>query len=257
MTIATISIVSHGHGLLLDQAVRDLSRQTVRDRLNVVVTLNVADEPFDPSVYGGLRIQVIRNSAPQGFGANHNAAFKHCKDAWFLIVNPDIRLPDASAIERLLATEAHGGCEPGLIAPRIMNSAGGREDAVRSNLSLSSLLSRVVGGRRESLVATLTRAGHPFFWVAGMFVVASSEAFQSVGGFDERFFLYCEDYDLCARLYLSGHSIVVREDVEVIHDAQRDSRRSRRHLKWHLESLMKVWTSKAFWGVVFSRRLAG
>lgn len=250
-TIATISIVSHGHGPLLGQALRDLSLQTVRDKLNVVVTLNVADEPFDASGYGGLRIQVLRNPVPQGFGANHNAAFRRCEDEWFLIVNPDVRLPDVSAIEKLLPTSVDDAVKPGVIAPRIMNSAGGREDAVRPNLSPWSLLSRVVGGRREALVATSTRAGHPFFWVAGMFVAASSEAFRAVQGFDERFFLYCEDYDLCARLYLSGRSIVVRDDVEVIHDAQRDSRRSRRHLKWHLESLLKVWTSKAFWGVVF------
>jgi N-acetylglucosaminyl-diphospho-decaprenol L-rhamnosyltransferase len=257
MTIATISIVSHGHGPLLGQVLRDLSLQTVRDRLNVVVTLNLADEPFDASGYDGLRIQVLRNPIPRGFGANHNAAFSRCDDEWFLIVNPDVRLPDVSAIEKLLATSGDAGGKPGMIAPRIMNSAGGREDSVRPNLSLGSLLGRVVGGRREALATTSTRAGRPFFWVAGMFVVASSDAFRAVGGFDERFFLYCEDYDLCARLYLSGRCIVVREDVVVIHDAQRDSRRSRRYLKWHMESLMKVWTSKAFWGVVFSRRMSG
>lgn len=251
MTIATISIVSHGHGPLLDQALQDLCRQTVRDQMNVVVTLNLANESFDPSAYDGLRIRVIRNPVPQGFGANHNAAFRLCADEWFLIVNPDIRLPDTSAIERLLAARGDAEAEPGLIAPRIMNSAGGREDAVRPNLSLWSLLCRVVGGRREALAATSTRVGRPFFWVAGMFVAASSDAFRAVRGFDERFFLYCEDYDLCARVYLSGRSIVVRDDVSVIHDAQRDSRRSRRHLTWHLESVIRVWTSKAFWSIVF------
>jgi N-acetylglucosaminyl-diphospho-decaprenol L-rhamnosyltransferase len=249
---ATVSVVSHGHGSLLRQVLRDLSLQTVRDRLNVVLTLNLADEPFDASCYDGLRIRVLRNPVPQGFGANHNAAFRHCKDEWFLIVNPDVRLPDVAAIEKLLATSGEAGGTLGMIAPRIMNSAGKREDAVRPNLSLWSLLSRVIGGRREALAATSTRAGRPFFWVAGMFVATSSDAFRAVHGFDERFFLYCEDYDLCARVYLSGRSIVVRDDVEVVHDAQRDSRRSRRHLKWHLVSLLKVWTSRAFWGIVFN-----
>lgn len=256
MATATISIVSHGHGSLLGRALDDLSRQTARDRLNVVVTLNLAGELFDPAKYPELRIAVLRNTTPKGFGANHNMAFETCRDDWFLIVNPDVRLPDPHAIERLIALQPGGHAQdlrPGLVAPRILNSSGGREDAVRPNLSLWSLLSRVIKGRREALSSTQTAPGLPFFWVAGMFVAAWSEAFRDIGGFDERFFLYCEDYDLSARMYLSGRSIIVRSDVQVIHDAQRDSHRSRRHLQWHLESLSKVWLSSTFWRVVFSR----
>jgi GT2 family glycosyltransferase len=253
---ATISIVSHGHGALLDHALRDLSRQTARNRLHVVLTLNLADEPFDSSAFPDLKISILRNATPKGFGANHNAAFTLCEDSWFLIVNPDVRVPDPYAIERMLVpftAEQARALRPGLVAPCIMNPAGGREDAVRPNLSPWSLLGRVVGGRREALSATQTARGRPFFWIAGMFVAAWSEAFREIGGFDERFFLYCEDYDLSARMYLSGRSIIVRDDVRVIHDAQRDSHRSRRHLQWHVKSLLKVWLSAAFWRVVFLR----
>lgn len=249
MTNATISIVSHGHGELLEQALSDLAKQTIRDRLLIVVTLNLTDEVFDPDRYPDLRISVIKNAHPKGFGANHNAAFSKCRDEWFLVVNPDVRLPHPTAIEELIQTPRK---TTSLISPRIINSAGVREDAVRPNLSLLSLLTRVLGGRRESLSATVTHRGMPFFWIAGMFMVMRSEVFREVGGFDDRYFLYCEDYDLCARIYLAGHEIMVRDDVQVIHDAQRDSHRSSRHLRWHLESLLKVWSSSAFWRVVCS-----
>lgn len=253
---ATVSIVSHGHGPLLKNVLDDLSRQTVREGLTVVVTLNLADETFESTHYPALRIEVIRNAEPRGFGANHNAAFEGCSTDWFFVVNPDVRMPDPCVLERLMDPRpTHGalGCKPGLIAPRIVNSAGGREDSVRPNLSLWSLISRVFGGRRESLSATLTSRGKPFFWLAGMFLMISSETFREVRGFDERFFLYCEDYDLSARVYLAGRSMLVREDVEVIHDAQRDSHRSRRHLQWHATSLLRVWLSATFWRVVFMR----
>ena len=257
MSTATISIVSHGHGPLLHEVLKDLTRQSLRDRLTVIVTLNLADEPFDLAAYPELRIIVQRNATPKGFGANHNAAFAVCCDPWFLVVNPDVRVPDPGALERLVGTrldEVPIGTRPGIVTPRIVNSAGGREDAVRPNLTLPSLVARVVGRRVEPLSATQTGPGRPFFWVAGMFVAAWSEAFREIGGFDGRFFLYCEDYDLSARMYLAGRSIIVRDDVQVVHDAQRDSHRSRRHLKWHIQSLLKVWLSTAFWRIVFLRR---
>ena len=102
MSTATISIVSHGHGPLLHEVLKDLTRQSLRDRLTVIVTLNLADEPFDLAAYPELRIIVQRNATPKGFGANHNAAFAVCCDPWFLVVNPDVRVPDPGALERLV-----------------------------------------------------------------------------------------------------------------------------------------------------------
>ncbi|MEO8937924.1 MAG: galactosyltransferase-related protein, partial [Burkholderiaceae bacterium] len=84
-------------------------------------------------------------------------------------------------------------------------------------------------------------------WLAGMFLFVSSEAFRSVGGFDERYFMYCEDFDLCARMRLAGWDFEVEENTTVVHVAQRASHRSRRHFAWHVSSLLRMWTSSAFW----------
>jgi N-acetylglucosaminyl-diphospho-decaprenol L-rhamnosyltransferase len=94
----------------------------------------------------------------------------------------------------------------------------------------------------------------PFRWLAGMCLMINSSAFKAIGGFDERHFLYCEDYDLCARLYVSGHKLLLDRRCRVVHDAQRGSHRSRRHLYLHVSSLVRVWTSRAFWHVVFRTR---
>ena len=82
-----------------------------------------------------------------------------------------------------------------------------------------------------------------------MFLLFESAAYLDLGGFDERYFMYCEDYDICARLRLSGRAYSVLMECEVVHDAQRASRRSRQHLRWHLQSLMRVWLSRPFWRV--------
>jgi GT2 family glycosyltransferase len=92
---------------------------------------------------------------------------------------------------------------------------------------------------------------HGFFWVAGMFLLMRATAYREIGGFDERFFLYCEDYDVCARMRRAGYSIVLAPATLAVHDAQRGSLRSMRHLRWHVASLFRVWTSSAFWWVVW------
>lgn len=257
---ATLSVVSHGHGPLLHNLLHDLCLQEGIEHCHVVVTLNLASEQLDLTAYPQLKTTLVRNSMPQGFGANHNAAFSHCSTEWFVVVNPDIRLPDVTAVTRLLKLEVasrSGGMVDGvgLRAPVVTNSDGQAEDSVRAHLTPLSLLRRASGHDRGLLRPSQPAAkGAPFYWLAGMFLAIRSDAFRRIRGFDERFFLYCEDYDLCARLYLSGYSVVLDETVSVIHDAQRDSHRSSKHLRWHLSSLGKVWFSSAFWRVLMTSR---
>ncbi|VVE21442.1 glycosyl transferase [Pandoraea fibrosis] len=245
----TVSIVSHGHGECLRRLFEDIGSQDVRDRLRVVLTLNLPGETFDASPYSNIEIDVIRNTFPAGFGHNHNAAFAKCRTKYFLILNPDVRLSEPHVLRSLLDLAQKDGGD-GLWAPLITNSAGAVEDSVRHNLSPLSIAKRVF--RREIPISrdiSSTDDG-PFFWVAGMAMLVTSDAFRRVGGFDQRFFLYCEDYDLCARFYGAGLPIRCVSQVAFIHDAQRDSHRSMKYLRFHVTSLLKVWMSGAYWRVV-------
>lgn len=244
MAIVTISIVSHGHGALVAHLLRDLSRQTLADDLHVVLTLNLP-EPEPPASCAGLRVTVLRNDRPKGFGANHNAALRATDTPWVIVLNPDIRLDDATLIGSLIRN--HSGDDVGLVAPLIVNSREEREDSIRRNLDPLSLFARAAL-RRGTIVDP---AGDPdrFFWVAGMFMALPSRVWRAVGGFDERFFLYCEDYDLCARLNLRGYEVRVDPSLRAIHYAQRSSRTSLKYLRWHVASLVRVWLSPHFWRI--------
>ncbi len=247
----TLSIVSHGHGALLRNLLQDLTALPSLLGTKLLITLNIP-ESFDPGAFPSLHIELLRNATPKGFGANHNAAFRRCTTPWFVVLNPDLRvnddpftaLLDKARTKRVLA----------LVAPTIINPNGDVEDSVRRNLTPLSLLSRRILGRRESArVSGPTGRGQPFYWLAGMFLMLRSSDFSDVGGFDERFFMYCEDYDLCARLYAAGKLLELDSEVFVVHDARRDSHRSLRHLRWHLDSLMRVWTSLVYWRITFLR----
>lgn len=72
-----------------------------------------------------------------------------------------------------------------------------------------------------------------------------SEDFRRLQGFDEKFFLYYEDVDICARAWKSGMKVLACPSVSVIHDAQRASRRNLQHMKWHAASMMRYFWKHA------------
>jgi len=235
---------------MLRELLKDLSGQQKISECRVVVTLNLAGEQLDPADFPLLAITLIHNASPKGFGANHNAAFKHCDSPWFIVLNPDIRMPEPTILRHLIAGTPTAS--EGIRAPLVGNSQKGMEDSVRVNLSPLSLALRALGKREPYSPDGQSKLGRNFYWVAGMFMVVNSQAYKNIGGFDERLFLYCEDYDFCVRSYLAGYSTDLIKNVRVIHDAQRDSHRSMKHLRWHISSLLRVWTSAPFWKLVFA-----
>jgi N-acetylglucosaminyl-diphospho-decaprenol L-rhamnosyltransferase len=238
-TVATLSlsIVSHGQGSLVAHVLYDLIRLSPSD-IEVLLTLNL---PEDESVYPPcpFPVRVIRNATPQGFGANHNAAFAQSKGQFFVVVNPDIRLPSLN-VEQLLEPM----CDPkvGAVAPVVLNGDGGIEDSVRRFPTIVSLARRVLFQQRVPNYEWETQP-IDVDWSAGMFVVFRRESYQAVNGFDhQRFFMYLEDVDICRRLNDQGWRIVLHPKVTVIHDAQRASRRSLKHMRWHLTSAFRYFT---------------
>jgi len=249
----TVSLVSHGQGCLAGKLLVDLAQLDIAE---LIVTVNVPEDEAFLRSYPPERATVIRNATPKGFGANHNTAFARCRTPWFVVINPDVRLP-ADPFASLLAT-ASALPGVGVVAPEIVDSAGRAEDSVRTNPTPLSVAGRLFDrkiGCIDEPRSLDSKAG--FFWLAGMFLMFSSAAFRRVGGFDERYFLYYEDFDICARLQRAGFVIAVDREVAAVHDAQRDSRRSLRHLKWHVGSLLRVWLTSAFWWVLLKCRPVG
>lgn len=230
----TVSIVSHGQLDLIRPLLEQLDRLSSAMVDKVVLTINVPEADVLGDTTFRFPIEHIENSAPKGFGANHNQAFQHCKTPWFLVLNPDIRF-DRDVLAPLVAEAAP---DSGLLTPRILEPGKREPEQHRAIITPLEILTR----RRPGYVRPKVPA-----WIPGLFMLFRAEAYTAVGGFDERFFMYGEDFDICARTQLAGWRLQVGEGLMALHDARRASHRSTRHLRWHVGSLLKLWASPTFW----------
>jgi N-acetylglucosaminyl-diphospho-decaprenol L-rhamnosyltransferase len=232
----TVSIVSHGQLGLIRPLLEQLDRWSHASVERVVLTVNIPESDEVADLLPQLRFPVERidNATPKGFGANQNQAFGHCTTPWFLVLNPDIRL-DADVLAPLVAGAP---ADSGLLAPRILEPGKSEPEQHRSIITPLEILTRHRPGYVRPAVPD---------WIPGLFMLFRSSAYKAISGFDERFFMYGEDFDICARLQLAGWRLRVVEALMARHEAQRASHASRRHLSWHVVSLMKMWLSGAFW----------
>ena len=246
----SLSIVSHGHGPAVLALLAQLAALRGPRPARVLLTINQAE----PALTGPVRalawpfeLVLLENSAPLGFGTQHHRAFardRRCAapaDA-FAVINPDIRLhgnPFAPLLAALAASRV--GC----VYPVQLDAAGWPQDQERRLPTPGRLLRRALArglGRRPHEVS----GGQRPDWVNAAFLLLRSDAYLSIGGFDEAYHMYCEDVDLCLRLQLAGWRLQGVPEAVVEHAAQRASHRQPRHLAWHVKSLLRLWGSPAY-----------
>jgi len=185
------------------------------------------------------RMRLVRNAANVGFGGAVNQAVAACRGGLVLIVNPDCRL-GTGAFARLRAElDAHPGCA--VVGPRILDPDGSVQGSARGDpdmltglfgrtSALRGLLPFLPAARRNVVVEDAVASGQASVtvdWVSGACMLVRRDAFDAVGGFDERYFLYWEDADLCRRLRARGHHVRYVPDATAVHHVGVSSRTAR------------------------------
>lgn len=251
----SLSIVSHGHKRFIPLLFDDLIGLNRTD-FEVILTLNLPEE-FEVEFHNlPFPVTLIHNQAPKSFAANHNAAFARSCGEYFVILNPDIRMatdPFGSLFAQLRRNP------DSVCAPLVTNDDGVLEDSAR-NFPTPFFLVRKFFGKvlkvsiTSDFVARENDLSTPD-WIAGMFIVVPRGVYQKLHGLDERYRMYYEDVDFCARARLAGYQVVVNGYVKVVHEAQRESHRNLRYLVWHLASALRFFTSSAFLKIQMKRLL--
>ena len=243
-----ISVVSHNQGQQVKQLLDSIEKHCNHDRIAVVLTLNVAEDlPFDQSAYP-FSLSICPNQKPEGFGANHNKAFNFMNSNYFCVLNPDVCFredPFPALIESVKEIEA------GVTAPVVYNSGDQLEDSVRMLPTPLKIWQRQFA---KKLDYTPAEKIQEVDWIAGIFMLFKSSLFKQLKGFDEKYYLYCEDVDICSRLWLQGKKVLWNSGVVIYHDAQRSSHREWRFLGLHLASLLRLFCSPVYYRRYYQKR---
>lgn len=146
---------------------------------------------------------VLHNPENRGFGAANNRALAGVKTPYALLLNPDCRLKPAALRE--LAAYAEGTPDVAIVAPQLVDLAGTPE----VNYRWPSILWASRGPAAEGPCCV--------GFACGACLLLRMDTLRQVGLFDEAFFLYYEDDDLCLRTFLQKHAVVVLPEVHAVH----------------------------------------
>lgn len=191
------------------------------------VTVTISD---NASTEGDLRpfeerpeVHVLRNGANLGYGAAANRGAAQGTSEWLVVANPDVRLTPG-VLDELVEAAARWP-EAGALGPGILTPEGLLYPSARLLPSLRrgighATLGWVWPGNPWSRAYRNDRGAPvegPVGWLSGSFLLLRRSAFDAVGGFDERYFMYFEDVDLCDRLGRAGYPSVYVPSAKVLH----------------------------------------
>jgi N-acetylglucosaminyl-diphospho-decaprenol L-rhamnosyltransferase len=181
------------------------------------------------------RVSIVYNGKNLGFGAGVNRAAVRARGDYLLILNPDCLL-EPDTIARLVA-QAEAVEHLGVIGVRILHSDGSDETASirrdptlrRSLMTLSGLARRTperssYEGVDVWLDAHARGEDRAVEAISGALMFLPRAAFEAVGGFDESYFLHCEDLDICRRLRDAGYAVRYAGSIAVVHGKGGSSR---------------------------------
>ncbi|RDI55260.1 glycosyltransferase family 2 protein [Nocardia mexicana] len=189
--------------------------------LNVLGVDNAsADDSADVvEQHGGT---VIRNSENLGLTRAINQGVALGSGEWILVANPDTVL-SPGAIARLVDT-ATSDDRIGLIGPRIAQLDGTPYPTGRKFPGVAvGIVHALLGAVWKSNPATVAYFGRPVDavsdvdWISGCCMLFRRSAFDAVGGYDERYFMYFEEVKIALDMHRAGYRVVLDPDVEIRH----------------------------------------
>ena len=248
--VLSLSIVSHGQIELVSLLLADIKMHCDAAAVEVILTVNIPEHlPVTPETFP-FSLTVIQNLVPQGFGRNHNQAFRQARGEFFGVINPDVRIGSdmfASLLAGLNLPSA------GVVAPLVVNPLGAIENSARHFPTPLTILCKLFGRCQGADYFVGEAPVYPD-WVGGMFMLFRCDVYHQLGGFNEKYFLYYEDVDICARIWLNGLRVALIPEAKVTHEARRSSHQQAAYLLMHIRSMARFFLSVTFFKAMLLRR---
>jgi GT2 family glycosyltransferase len=213
----TVQIVNYNSRDCLRECLESLDSFLAKNRENVeLIIINNDADPIGcflnacpPAAKNPKIIEINKNI---GFGRAHNKGLKEARGEYILFLNPDTNIMDGS-LEKLLDV-FEGDGKIGIAGPILIDGEGRFQKECWG--SKKTPLSTV----KSKLSSSSIRAEKGIFevdWVSGGAMVIRKNIFIELGGFDEKYFMYFEDVDLCLQAKKKGWKIAVNSAARVHH----------------------------------------
>lgn len=237
MTNVSVVIVNFNAGASLATTLASLPAGLAGFEWDAIVVDNASRDGSEQAAErAGPRVRLLRQPTNVGFAAGVNAGVAATEAPLALILNPDCSL-DPGAVG-LLADELARWNECAVVGPRILDPDGALQESARGDPNLltgvfgrTGALSRLLPGvsvvRKNLVSQDAVSSGAPSAvvdWVSGACMLARRTALAAINGFDERYFLYWEDADLCRRLRDKGWQTRYVPGATVRHHVGQSSR---------------------------------
>jgi GT2 family glycosyltransferase len=228
-----VVIVNYNTLDLTVNCVASLLQHGVAAAHDIVVVDNASPDGSGAHLQAALPpgVRVVLSTRNGGFGAGVNLGVEASTTDLVLVLNPDtyFKRNDVDIIRRLFDERPRLG----VAGLRLINPDGSLQYSARRFYSLPDILARRTllgrwGPMRSRIDSHLLKrewGTDPFEadWVMGTGFVVRTMAFRQVGCMDEGYFLYFEEVDLCARMWVTGWHVLAVPSVELVHEHQRHS----------------------------------
>lgn len=218
----------------LEVCLRSLDEVRSEANFEVVVVENASDDgsrEMVESLFPWVRLLLPGENL--GFGKGHNLAFKESKGNYLMALNSDT-IVHAGAIARVVDFMRKNS-DVGIVGAKLLNPDGSLQMSCRrfptpaAAVFRNTPLGRLFPKNRFTRDYLMTNWEHNAVrdvdWVSGASLTISRELYEKIGGFDEQFFMYLEDVDLCYRAHEAGYRVVYVPDAVITHAIGRSTDR--------------------------------
>jgi GT2 family glycosyltransferase len=220
-------------------------------RYEVIVVDNASHDDSVAMVRAEFpQVRLLANPTNRGFSGGNNDGIRLSRGRTLLLLNPDTEM-QPGALAALLAT-LDGAPDVGMVGPRLLNSDGSTQPSRRRFPTLATALLESTPLqpyfpdhpllRRYYLADQPEDQEHDVDWITGACMLVRRSVIEQVGGFDEGYFMYSEELDLCRRIKRAGWRIVYQPAAVVIHHESQSADQDvpARHLRFNRSKIRYV-----------------
>jgi len=248
----SIIIVSYNSEEFISKCLNSFSALNPDLDIEIIVVDNASQDASGDLIrkdFPGVRL--ISNSANLGYAKACNQGIKEAKGRYIFILNPDTELSRGSLEAIIRFMDENPRC--GILGPKLLDKDGKIQFSCRAFPSYStaffnrySLLTKIFPGSRYAQRYLKASWPHDSIqetdWVSGAAMLIRRDCLGQIGNFDERFFMYCEDIDMCQRARENGWQVFYYPYVEFTHFIA-GSVKNTSHLTiiWHHQSIWRYY----------------